>query len=265
MVVHAHPDDEVITTGGLLAKYSDAGVRTVLVVCTNGEQGDGPGGVKPGEDGHDEAAVREQRLAELRVSVDILGVSDVELLGYRDSGMDGWDANKRPDSFANVPLDEPADRIAELMRRYRPQVVVTYDEKGGYGHPDHIKAHQAAVAAFERSGVAAKLYYSAIPRSRMTEFAKLIKSMNPDIPDDQLPGPDMGAPDELISTTLDTSAYVDRKVKALAAHASQTENMFFFQLPEEVLAMVFGRESFIRKQSTVDVNGPEDDIFAGLD
>jgi LmbE family N-acetylglucosaminyl deacetylase len=264
MVVHAHPDDEVISTGGLLAKYSDAGIRTVLVVCTNGEQGDGPGGVKPGEDGHDEVAVREQRLAELRNSVAILGVTDVELLGYHDSGMDGWDANKRSGSFQNVPLDEPANRIVELMEKYRPQVMVTYDEKGGYGHPDHIKAHQSAVAAFQRSGIADKLYYSAIPRSAMTEFGKLVKSMNPDLPDDQIPGPDFGTPDELVTTSIDTSAYVDRKVKALAAHVSQTENIFFFQLPEEVLAMVFGRESFIRQHSTVEIDAPETDLFTGL-
>src|ERR1044071_1700877 len=94
MAVHAHPDDEVIGTGGMLARYSDEGIRTVLVTCTNGEQGDGPDGVKPGEPGHDEAAVSQVRLAELRESAGHLGISDVELLGYRDSGMEGWDANK---------------------------------------------------------------------------------------------------------------------------------------------------------------------------
>src|SRR5882762_10163876 len=127
MAVHAHPDDEVLGTGGVLARYAEEGIRTVLVTCTNGEQGDGPGGVKPGDDGHDAADVRERRLAELRESADLLGIDHVELLGYQDSGMVGWDANGHEEAFANVPVDVAAARLAVLMERYRPQVVVTYD------------------------------------------------------------------------------------------------------------------------------------------
>ena len=123
MTVHAHPDDEVLGTGGILARYGDEGVRTVLATCTGGEQGDGPGGVKPGEEGHDEADVRERRLGELRESAAHLGIDHVELLGYRDSGMEGWDANADPDVFANAPLDEAVARLSALMERYRPQVV----------------------------------------------------------------------------------------------------------------------------------------------
>src|SRR5690606_39223430 len=150
MAVHAHPDDEVMGTGGLLARCAAEGIRTVLVTCTNGEQGDGPGGVKPGEPGHDAAEVAGRRLAELRESAELLDVAHLELLGYRDSGMDGWSANDHPEAFANIPLDESAGRLTALMERYRPQVVVTYDENGGYGHPDHIQAHRIAMAAAER-------------------------------------------------------------------------------------------------------------------
>jgi LmbE family N-acetylglucosaminyl deacetylase len=108
MAVHAHPDDEASSTGGVLALYSDAGIRTVLVTCTNGEFGDTPDGIKPGEDGHDEQAVAEIRLAELRESCKHLGVADLELLGYHDSGMPDWDYKERPDAFCNVPQSEVA-------------------------------------------------------------------------------------------------------------------------------------------------------------
>src|SRR5579864_6510091 len=120
MAVHAHPDDEASSTGGVLAKYSDEGVRTIVVTCTNGEFGDAPGGIKPGQDGHDADAVAEIRLAELRQSAKILGVTDLELLGYHDSGMPDWEYKNRPDAFWNVPEAEVADRIGALIERYRP-------------------------------------------------------------------------------------------------------------------------------------------------
>src|SRR5262247_1821983 len=147
MAVHAPPDDESSSTGGVLAAYSDAGVRTVVVTCTNGEFGDAPGGVKPGQDGHDEQAVAQQRLTELREACKILGVTDVEPLGYHDSGMPDWDYKERPGAFCNIPLAEVAARIGALMERYRPQVVVTYDATGPYQHPDHVHAARAAAAA----------------------------------------------------------------------------------------------------------------------
>ena len=140
MAVHAHPDDEASSTGGVLAAYSAQGIRTVVVTCTNGEFGDAHGGVKPGQDGHDEQAVARQRLAELRESCAILGVTDLELLGYHDSGMPDWDYKDRPDAFCNIPQAEVAARISGLIERYRPQVLITYDDQGPYQHPDHVHA-----------------------------------------------------------------------------------------------------------------------------
>lgn len=166
MAVHAHPDDEVLSTGGILARYADEGIRTILVTCTNGEQGDGANGAKPGEDGHDAAQVAQQRLTELRESAAHLGITHVELLGYQDSGMDGWEANHDPAAFWNTPVEQAAAKLSALMEKYRPQVVVTYDENGGYGHPDHIQAHRVAVAATEATGIPDKLYYTAIPAPR---------------------------------------------------------------------------------------------------
>ena len=167
MAVHAHPDDEAIGTGGILARYSAEGVRTVLVTCTNGELGDAPGGVKPGEPGHDEAVVVPLRRQELEASCEILGVDHLELLGYHDSGMEGWPQNDAPDSFWRTPVADAASRLAALMRAFEPQVVVTYDENGFYGHPDHIQANRVTRAAIEECGIPAKLYYTALARSRL--------------------------------------------------------------------------------------------------
>ncbi|MDH6576191.1 PIG-L family deacetylase [Kitasatospora sp. MAP5-34] len=263
MAVHAHPDDEVLSTGGVLAAAAAEGIRTVLVTCTNGEQGDGPGGAKPGEPGHDEAQVRELRLRELKESVELLGITDVELLGYPDSGMVGWAANERPEAFANIPLEQSAGRLAELMERYRPDVVVTYDENGAYGHPDHIQAHLITVEAIRRSGVPAKFYHTAIPRSRTAELFSSLRESGADIGDFELPD-DFGTPDELITTVVDVSTYVDHKRRALEAHASQGDGIFMLRLPEEGQRRVFGQESFVRQFSTVPAPDHEDDLFAGL-
>src|SRR5919202_860339 len=175
MTVHAHPDDEAIGTGGILARYAAEGVQTVLVTCTRGEVGEivDPSVAQP----DNLADVRE---AELRAACAILQVSAQHYLGYRDSGMIGTPENDDPRSFWRADLDEAVGRLVALIRRYRPQVLVTYDENGFYGHPDHIQAHRVTVAAFEAAGDATrypeqglapwapqKLCYSTVPRNGM--------------------------------------------------------------------------------------------------
>ncbi|GLW11040.1 GlcNAc-PI de-N-acetylase [Microtetraspora sp. NBRC 13810] len=263
MAVHAHPDDEVIGTGGILARYAAEGVRTVLVTCTDGGQGDGPGGVKPGEPGHDEAAVAERRMVELRESVEHLGIAHLELLGHKDSGMVGWPANTAPGAFAEVPVERAAARLAELMEHYRPQVVVTYDENGGYGHPDHIQAHRIAVAAAELTGIPDKLYYVAVPRARFHELFEAMRVAGVGPEDFELPD-DFGTPDELITSVVDVAPFVEQKVKALRAHESQGDSIFFLRLPEEIQHRAFSQESFVRHLCRVPAPDHEDDLFAGL-
>lgn len=265
MVVHAHPDDECLTTGGILARYAEEGVRTVLVTCTNGEQGDDQNGVKPGEPGHDDAAVAAKRLEELRESVGHLAVEYLELLGYRDSGMEGWEANGHPDAFANVPVESAAARLAALMEHYRPQVVVTYDETGGggYGHPDHVQTHRVTVAAVERSGIPDKFYYTAIPRSSITRMFELMKESGVDVGDFD-PSGDFGTPDERVTSVVDVAPYVERKLKALQAHESQGDNIFLLRMAEDVRMQAFAHEAFERVLSKVDAPAHEEDLFAGL-
>ena len=266
MAVHAHPDDEAIGTGGILAKYSAQGVRTVLVTCTNGELGDGPGGVKPDDPSHDEGTVVTLRRQELEESCRVLGVTNLEMLGYHDTGMEGWPQNDAPDAFWHTPVDVAARRVADLMRTYRPQVVVTYDEHGFYGHPDHIQANRVTRAAIDQSGIPAKLYYTAIPRSRLRGFREMLVEHGIDVGDvpDEDADPEFGTPDELITTTIDCSAVADRKYKSLEAHASQGENIFFLQMGVDLFSSIMGSEQFVRVLDTTDAPVPEDDLFAGL-
>ncbi|HEX4729499.1 MAG TPA: PIG-L family deacetylase [Jatrophihabitans sp.] len=267
MAVHAHPDDEATGTGGLLARSAAEGIRTVLVTCTDGSCGDGPGGVKPGEPGHDPAAVVEMRQAELEKSCAVLGVEHLELLGYADSGMMGWPNNDAAGSFWSTPVADAAAKLAELIRHYEPDVIVTYDENGFYGHPDHIQAHRITMAAVAETGMPAKVYWTTAPRSKMEEFGKIMKELGADWddPDDE-DGPlsEVGLPDEEITTWLDTRAYGGQKYDALAAHASQSENIFFLRMGRERFTELMGIETFVRVQDRTGAAIPEDDLFAGL-
>jgi LmbE family N-acetylglucosaminyl deacetylase len=264
MAVHAHPDDEAIGTGGILARYSSEGVRTVLVTCTNGELGDAPGGLKPDDPAHDAQVVVPLRLQELEASCRALGVAHLELLGYHDSGMEGWPQNDAPGSFWRTPVAEAAHRLADLMRQYQPQVVVTYDENGFYGHPDHIQANRITHAAIAECGIPDKLYYTAVARSLLKGFREILNEAGIDSPIEVEENPEFGTPDELITTTIDCSAVAGRKYASLEAHASQSENIFFLQMGEELFSTVMGNESFVRVLDNTGASTPEDDLFAGL-
>lgn len=265
MAVHAHPDDEVISTGGVLARYADEGVRTIVVTCTDGSQGYGPGGVMPGESGHDLRAVAETRRSELHRSCEVLGVAHLEMLGYHDSGMAGWAGNQEPDAFCNVAVDEAAAKVAELMDRYQPQVVVTYDhDSGGYGHPDHVQAHRVTVAAFDGAPRAAKLYFTARGQSqaaRMRELRQQLGMQRPGRPPRATPG---GLPDDAITTVIDTRGALERKRAAFEAHASQLADSFWVKLSDEDFVELFGVESFVRARDASGAPLPETDLFAGL-
>ncbi len=275
MAVHAHPDDEASSTGGVLAAYSAQGIRTVVVTCTNGEFGDAPGGVKPGQNGHDEQAVARQRLAELRESCAILGVTNLELLGYHDSGMPDWDYKDRPDAFCNVPEADVAARICRLIDRYRPQVLITYDDQGPYQHPDHVHASRSAQAAFAASrkadggGGVAKLYLSAMRGSDWRKIWEALRELGAEVPDFDDPDSERQrealASEQRITTTVDIRDVLPRKREALFAHGSQIGGgSWFSKIPQDLAEATFGREHFIRVSDTTGAPLPENDLFAGL-
>ena len=268
MAVHAHPDDESSSTGGVLATYSGQGLRTVVVTCTNGEFGDAPGGVKPGEDGHDEQAVAELRLAELRQACKILGVTDLETLGYHDSGMPDWDYKDRPEAFCNIPLDVVSERVSGLIERYRPQVVVSYDPDGPYQHPDHVHTARAAAAAAAATGIPAKFYLTAMRPSSWRKIWDALRELGEDVPGPREVSDEMRAQMEeaerRITTTVDIRPVLARKREALFAHSSQIQESWFSKIPAGIAEEAFGFETFIRASDTTGTPLPEDDLFAGL-
>jgi LmbE family N-acetylglucosaminyl deacetylase len=174
-------------------------------------------------------------------------------------------------------VDEAAERLAELMRQYQPQVVVTYDPNGFYGHPDHIQAHRITLRAAELTGIPAKVYYTAVPKSRMIELGRRMAELGVEFPRDadadgapeaqtEEVGPreEWGTPDEEVTTYVDVSGAADRKYESLMAHASQSDNIFFLQMGRPVFAEIMGSEAFVRAVDRTDAPVPEDDLFAGL-
>ena len=262
MLVHAHPDDEAISTGGVMMKAKAHGHRVVLVTATRGEVGEiynmDPEASRP--------LLGEIRTEELKAAGEILGVDRIEFLGYRDSGMVDTADNKDPRSFHQARLDEAAAKLAVLIREERPDVVVTYAEDGVYGHPDHIKAYQvtnAALDLLEREGWAPKkLYYTAIPRSLMEAFA----SQMPE--EAQRQNSNMriaGTPDELVTTRIDVHDYVEQKRKAFGAHVSQNDpNSWFTTMASQIYELAFGTEYYQLARGKLGTEPPEPDLFAGI-
>ena len=268
MAVHAHPDDESSSTGGILARYAAEGVRTIVVTCTNGEYGDAPGGIKPGVDGHDPDEVARIRRAELERACATLGVTHLEMLGYSDSGMADWDYKDHGHVFCNVPIEESTERLAKLYELYRPDVVVTYDEQGGYNHPDHVQASRVTFAALESTGIPRKAYLIARRRRDWAGLRELLEAQGVELPPIPEPTPErlrlMEEAEARITTDVDVSAFVEQKRDALVAHASQIAESWFGKLPSEAYLQIFSTETFIRVHDTTGAPVPEDDLFAGI-
>jgi LmbE family N-acetylglucosaminyl deacetylase len=183
--------------------------------------------------------------------------------------MMGWPQNEAPGSFWSLPLDEPAARLAELFRKYEPQVVVTYDANGFYGHPDHIQAHRVTLAATETTGLPQKVYFTAVPRSAMASLGQRLRELGLVVPSpdgDASEGirDEWGTPDDEVTTVIDVSDVTDRKFDSLLAHASQSENIFFIRMGRDVFSQLMHRETFVRAVDRTGAPLPEDDLFAGL-
>src|SRR5580658_5002404 len=239
---HAHPDDETIQTGGTMAKMAAAGHRVVLVTATRGELGEVPDGLlAPGE------TLAERRAVELSAACDELGVARHEYLGYRDSGMAGEPTNNDPESFSQADLDEASARLAALLEEERADVFVTYDENGGYGHPDHIQVHRVGLRAAERAATA-RVFMATMNRDYLVSLADRADEFGLAMPQEQRAMLDtMGVRADRITAAVDVSAFLDRKRRAMEVHASQiTDTSFFLSMPAEAFAAVWGTEWYIR-------------------
>jgi len=268
MAVHAHPDDEVFSTGGILAKYAAEGHRVVVVYATRGEAGE----MHDPDRDPDQAILKlgEIREEEARCAADILGITDVYFLGYRDSGMAGTEENTNPSAFANASLDEAAIRLMDIMRETRPQVVVTYNEDGGYGHPDHLMAHNVTVAAFDRSQGQAwapqKLYFGASSREAFKRYVEGMKRLGLQIPwlREDFNLEEYGMPEAEITAHIDVAPFTPLKKAALAAHRTQIPADFFYlSIPDEALSDAAGVEYFVRARPPAEPGDRESDLFAG--
>jgi N-acetyl-1-D-myo-inositol-2-amino-2-deoxy-alpha-D-glucopyranoside deacetylase len=287
LLVHAHPDDETIGNGATMAQYVAGGAHVTLVTCTLGEEGEVlvPELVHLAADQDDTLGLH--RINELAVAMEAIGVRDHRFLGgpghYRDSGMMGLPANDRPECFWQADIDEAADLLVQVIREVRPQVVVTYDENGGYGHPDHIQAHRVTTRAVERAAdpsveggepwEVAKVYWNAIPETWIREGLRRLRDAGDTTafegmdPDGELP---MATPDELVTTAIDGTDHVDAKMAAMRAHSTQIAlDGPFFALSNNLGNAVWGIEHYRLVKGKVDgardANGRETDLFAGVE
>jgi mycothiol S-conjugate amidase len=276
LAIHAHPDDESSKGAGTVALLSDAGVRCVLVCCTGGEAGDI---LNPAMDTEEvRGDITAVRRKELETAAGILGYEQVVWLGYRDSGMPGTPENAHPGNFANAPFDEAVGRLVAIIRRERPQVVVTYpDIQDGYAHPDHLRVHDVTVAAVRVAADAnqmswagppwdvAKLYYTMWTRARAQATHDKLLELGLESPFEaswfNRPWQDFR-----VTTRIDTAEVYQRKKAALLAHATQIDpaSPFWFALPDDVAATVHPWEEYHLARSSVPVELPEHDLFAGL-
>ena len=263
MTVHAHPDDEASKGPATVARYRAQGVRTVLVCCTGGEEGDvlNPAVDKP-EVRADLPAVRRRELAD---AARVIGYDEVVLLGYRDSGMPGSEANQRADSFAQAPLDEAVGRLVGAIRRFRPQVIIGYPEdQQGYLHPDHIRAHEVTVAAFERASDKAaypgtgepwqplKLYYTMWSGRRIRAMHEKFVELGLTSPFDERWLARAEAP-QRVTTVVDIAGFGHVRREALLAHATQIDpqSPFWFGLPPEVEDSIYPYDEYVLARSMV--------------
>ena len=277
LLVHAHPDDETINNGATMALYAALGADVTLVTCTRGEEGEVL--VKDLEHlaAHNTDSLGDHRVEELAVAMKALGVSDHRFLGegrikYRDSGMMGTEPNNRPDVFWQANFDDATHDLVKVIEEVKPHVLITYDEIGGYGHPDHIQAHRVAMSAAEKSAWnIQKIYWNVMPKSVIQEGIDAMKKIGSDFfgaeSAEDLP---FAKDDSFVHAMVDGNAYVEQKMDAMRAHATQIEvDGPFFALSNNLGLQVWGHEYYTLvkgdKHEPLDAQGYESDLFAGIE
>ena len=279
LLVHAHPDDETIGNGVTMAKYATAGTQVTLVTCTRGEEGEVLLSELANLASDKDDKLGEQRIIELKNAMQELGIKDYRFLGapnkkWRDSGMMGTPQNDRNDVFWQTDLAEAALELVKIILETKPQVLITYDEFGGYGHPDHIKAHRVAMRAAElaidQGWKISKIYWNTTPRSVVQEGIEKMKEVGSDFfgaeSVEDLP---WAKPDELVTTVINAPEFVPQKLAAMKAHATQISiDGPFFALSNNLGLEVWGDEYYTlvkgEAAAPFDTKGRELDIFAGV-
>jgi mycothiol S-conjugate amidase len=278
LCVHAHPDDESSKGASTVAKYHAEGVRSVLVCCTGGEEGEI---LNPAMNNRETLEhLPEVRAAELARAAAIIGYDELVLLGYRDSGMPGTEANERPDSFFRASIDQATARLVAVVRRTKPQVMAIYPaHQSLYPHPDHIRAHEVGFAAFHAAGdpeafpeagpawQPQKLYYMLWSKKRMFALAEKFTELGLELPWGEERLEMMAdAPQEDITTEIDVAGFGHVRDDALRAHATQVDpnSPFWFGLPAEVAEELGHYDEYHLAENFTGSQPPEDDLFAGI-
>ncbi|MFC5911415.1 N-acetyl-1-D-myo-inositol-2-amino-2-deoxy-alpha-D-glucopyranoside deacetylase [Streptacidiphilus monticola] len=280
LLVHAHPDDESIGNGATMARYAAEGAGVTLVTCTLGEEGEVIGPDLGHLTADREDALGPHRITELAAAMRELGVTDHRFLGgpgrFRDSGMMGVESNKHPEAFWQADVDEAAALLVAVIREVRPQVLVTYDPNGGYGHPDHIQAHRVAMRGYELAadptfrqdlGPAheiAKVYWNCVPRSALRGPEDAPNPFPAEADEDDVPGV---VDDAEVTAVVDGSAYAERKAAAMRAHATQiTVAEPWFALSNDRGQLLTAVECYrlARGRSAAPAGTVETDLFAGV-
>jgi N-acetyl-1-D-myo-inositol-2-amino-2-deoxy-alpha-D-glucopyranoside deacetylase len=276
LLVHAHPDDETINNGATMALYADRGAQVTLVTCTRGEEGEilVPGLFHLSSTEQDLLGLH--RETELAAAMKALGISDYRFLGapttkFRDSGMMGTDPNNRPDVFWQADLDAAATILVDVIEEVKPHILITYDEIGGYGHPDHIQAHRVAMRASELSTwQIQKIYWNTIPKSVIAQGMEKMKEIGSDFfgaeSIDDVP---FAKDDEFVTTLINGSDYVESKMAAMKAHETQIAlDGPFFALSNNLGLQIWGDEYYTlvkgTKSAPFDSNGRETDLTSGV-
>jgi len=273
----AHPDDEAFPVGGVLASNVADGRRVRLITTTLGEEGD----IRQ-EGSATKETLGNVRRIELSCAVQALRLESNELYGYRDSGMVGWEANNHPQAFINAPEDEVVERLVREIRMFRPQVILTFEPGGLYGHPDHISISKHTTTAFDLASnpsafpnqlaeglethTPQRLFYSARPKGFRLEWATKLRTAGIDFP---MPGPEQlahGNPPEDIHLELDVSDHLETKMACIICHRTQVAPDWpYHRVPREIAAWVLGREFYIRARPDVpDSEIVPDDFFDGI-
>lgn len=272
LLVHAHPDDETINNGATMALYADRGAKVTLVTCTRGEEGEilVPGLSHLSSRSDDQLGAH--REIELALAMKELGVSDHRFLShFRDSGMMGTPPNDRPDVFWQVTVDEAAALLVEIIEEIKPHILITYDEIGGYGHPDHIQAHRVAMRASELSTWRIeKIYWNTMPKSVIASGMAAMKEIGSDFfGTDNVDDIPFAKDDFFVTTLIDGNEYVDKKMAAMKAHETQIAlDGPFFALSNNLGQQVWGHEYYTlvkgEKTAPFDEHGRESDLTSGI-
>ena len=277
LLVHAHPDDETINNGATMALYADLGAQVTLVTCTRGEEGEVLVPALAHLASGAEDGLGKHREIELANAMQALGITDYRFLGapekcFRDSVMMDTEPNKRPDVFWQADLDTAAQILVKIIHEVRPHVLITYDEIGGYGHPDHIQAHRVAMRAVELADQwkVQKIYWNTMPKSVLAESMKKMKELGSDFfgaeSVDDLP---FAKDDKFVTTLIDGEKYVQNKLDAMKAHETQiSTDGPFFALSNNLGLQIWGDEYYTLvlgdKAEPLNDQGRETDLFAGV-